>query len=429
MKNRGITSNLWQQTAGPPMEAAALSAKVETDVVVIGGGFTGCSAALHLVEAGAAVCLLEAETIGHGGSGRNVGLVNAGLWTPPDQIEATLGVTVGCKLNAALAAGPKLVFDLIERHSIDCEATRNGTLHCAHSPAGLADLQNRHAQQVARNAPVELLGVEETVQRTGSHGYHGALLDHRAGTIQPLAYVLGLARAARVAGAALHEHSPVTRYWQDGTGWQVETPQGSVTAQTLIQATNAYEWRVQPISTFTPVYYFQFATKPLSDHLRAAILAGGEGCWDTATVMSSFRMDASARLIVGSIGNLDGWGASIHTGWWRRKLRKLFPAVTDYMIEHAWCGRIAMTADHLPKVVEIGQNAVSIYGYSGRGIASGTVFGQAAARWALSGDPADFPLAPQLVQSEHHTVLKRIYYECGAALTHLVNARLSHKRA
>ena len=128
MRNQRIGSNLWRQTAGPPVAAAPLGADVEAEAVVIGGGFTGCSAALHLAEAGADVRLLEAETIGHGGSGRNVGLVNAGLWTPPDEVEARLGVAAGRTLNAALAAGPALVFELIDRHRIACAATRNGTL-------------------------------------------------------------------------------------------------------------------------------------------------------------------------------------------------------------------------------------------------------------------------------------------------------------
>ncbi|MEO1308695.1 MAG: FAD-dependent oxidoreductase, partial [Pseudomonadota bacterium] len=176
-------SNLWETTA-PDARWQQLEAGLDTDVVVIGGGFTGVSAAYHLAAAGASVVLLEARTIGFGGSGRNVGLVNAGLWTPPDEVQRLLGAQAGEELNQWLATGPARVFDLIERLQIKCEAVQNGTLHLAHAPSGLKDLRDRYAQQKARGAPVELLDAAETERRTGSRAYHGALWDGRAGTIQ-----------------------------------------------------------------------------------------------------------------------------------------------------------------------------------------------------------------------------------------------------
>lgn len=419
--------NLWRHTAGAPIDAPALTDDVKSDVVIIGGGFTGNSAALHLAQAGARVFLLEAETVGHGGSGRNTGLVNAGLWTPPDKVEAILGATAGKKLNAALAAGPDLVFDLIERHGIACEATRNGTLHIAHNKKGLADLCQRHAQQLARGAPVQLLDAEETARRTGADGFPGSLFDARAGTIQPLGYVRGLARAAMAAGAVLYEHSPVTACHHDGSVWRVKTAQGSVSAKTLIQATNAYESRAKQIPAFTPVVLFQFVTKPLSSNLNHTILPGAEGCWDTAPIMSWFRKDAAGRLLVGSVGSLDSWDGTIHKSWMRRKLAELFPMAADQAFEFTWSGRIAMTSDHLPKVVQIGPDAVSIYGYSGRGISTGTVFGKAAAQWALNKDPDAFPIEPGPVRSESFTTVKRAYYEFGTALTHFYDARIGRR--
>ncbi len=407
--------------------AGPLTSSVEFDVVIIGGGFTGCSAALHLAESGASVCLLEAEGIGHGGSGRNVGLVNAGLWTPPDEVESVLGRDNGQRLNAALAEGPDLVFELIDRLKIECEATRKGTLHCAHSRAGLADLNKRLAQQTARGAPVELLDARETAQRTGSGIFYGSLLDHRAGTIQPLAYARGLARAAIGAGAIFYQQSPVTRYRHDGTHWHVKTDQGAVTARALIEATNAYEWRETPTSAFAIVNFSQFATEPLDASYRQAILAGGEGCWDTATVMSSFRMDENGRLIVGAVGDIEGWGGALHRDWARRKIGATFPVLADILadieFEHIWGGRIAMTNNHIPRISSLGPNGVSIYGYCGRGISPGTVFGKAAASWALNGDLAEFPMPARPFKREANAELKQFYYECGASLSHFLNSR------
>lgn len=416
---------LWRATAGALEGQQALSGDVAAQTVVIGGGFTGLSTAFHLAQTGHDVRLLEARTIGYGGSGRNVGLVNAGLWTPPDGVEDTLGVIAGTRLNEILAAGPDLVFSLISKLNIECEAIRNGTLHCADTKAGLGDLEERYNQQKRRGAPVELLNATLTRKRTGSRRFIAALHDRRAGTIQPLAYVRGLARAAVAVGATLHEETPVKRYRHTGTEWRIETAKGTVTAQNLVVATNAYATRrvAARRSAFTPLHYFQVATQPIADDLRRSILPNGEGCWDTGTVMSSFRLDASGRLILGSVGMLRGFAAKTHLRWARRKLRWLYPALGEVPFSHIWHGRIAMTSDHMPKIAEIGPGGVAIFGYSGRGIAPGTVFGRAAAEWIVSKDPTCLPIAPDAARKEAFTYFKRKWFEYGAAAAHLVGSR------
>ena len=420
-----VQRNLWQDTAPPFSGAPPLAGAVKADVVIIGGGFTGLSAALRLAQAGAAVRLLEAETIGHGASGRNVGLVNAGLWLPSEQVEKQLGKKNGRKLNEALAAGPGLVFSLIERHGITCDAVRNGTLHCAHSPAGLADLRERFRQEKARAAPIELLDAANTAALTGARGFGGALLDHRAGTIQPLAYARGLARAAVEARAAVHEGTPVLLLTESGGGWRVDTPSGSVNAKALILATNAYCDHIEPKlrPTFTPFHYFQCATEPLAARLRQTILPERHGCWDTGRIMSSFRLDAESRLILGGMGSLDSLGGTFHVGWARRKLAALFPQIKGIGFSHCWAGRIAMTGDHLPKIIALGPCGLSIHGYSGRGIGAGTVFGKAAAEFVISENPEVLPLAPMPAHAERLTGLKQIFYETAAIFTHMASGR------
>jgi len=130
---------LWERLY-PAVPDAPLQGERDTEVCVIGGGYTGLSTGLHLVQAGRRVVVLEAHGVGHGGSGRNVGLVNAGMWIPPDEAVATLGPEVGERLLGVMGDAPSQVFALIERYGIDCQPRRAGTLHMAHSAKGLADL-------------------------------------------------------------------------------------------------------------------------------------------------------------------------------------------------------------------------------------------------------------------------------------------------
>ncbi|WP_207458178.1 FAD-binding oxidoreductase [Azospirillum sp. SYSU D00513] len=420
MRTDPLTRGLWDASAPPPPDTAALEGDARADVVVVGGGFTGCSAALHLAEAGAAVVLLEGADIGFGGSGRNVGLVNAGLWLPPAEIEAALGTEAGMRLNEALGRAPALVFELIERHGIACEAVRNGTLHLAHAPAGQRELERRHAQLSARGAPVVLLDRDEAARRVGSTAFHGALFDPRAGTIQPLAYARGLARAAIAAGARLHTRSPVRSIERQGRGWRVTAAGGTVTADRVILATNAYTGPLLPALTaaLTPIHYFQFATAPLPDAVRRGILPGLEGSWDTASVMSSFRLDRAGRLVVGSIGRLDHPGARIHEAWARRVLGRVFPQAAGAPLEFGWFGRIGMTPDHIPRFFEPEPGLTAFFGYNGRGIGPGTVFGRALAFHALGRDDHPLPMAPSDVGPVPFRRVKEMALEAGACGYH-----------
>ncbi|GAW35606.1 gamma-glutamylputrescine oxidoreductase [Roseovarius sp. A-2] len=417
----GPLSSLWQASAAEVFAAPALQGERSVDLAIVGGGYTGLSAALEGAGQGADVTLLEAETVGHGGSGRNVGLVNAGLWLPPDEVCKTLGQAAGERLNSVLAGAPDVVFDLIARHAIACEPVRNGTLHLAHAPKGVAQLRERLAQMQARGAPVRLLDHTEIAARTGTDRFHGGLHDPRAGTIQPLAYARGLARAAARQGARLHEQSPVTAATRHGGQWVIHTPGGKLRAKHLLMATNAYHCPAPPVRLpeMPVVQFYQLATEPLGDNLARDILAGGEGCWDTGLVMTSLRRDAVGRIILGGMGG----EASAHADWAERKLVQLFPRLRGTGINHAWAGRIAMTGDHLPRIQRIGQGGLAVYGYSGRGIAPGTVFGRAAARALLNGQEDDLPVRVVEAHREPFAGLRTLYYETGARMVHLIAAR------
>ncbi|WP_279480153.1 FAD-binding oxidoreductase [Aureimonas sp. SK2] len=426
MRNDPRSHGLWSASAPPPPPTTSLSGELLVDVAVVGAGFTGCSAALHLAEGGVDVAVLEAEEIGFGGSGRNVGLVNAGMWVMPDDLPGELGEVHGERLLRLLGEAPRAVFDIVERHGIDCEAERQGTLHCAVGEKGLAELRERERQWRARGAPVRLLGAAETEAKVGTAAYAGALLDERAGTIQPLAYARGLARAAIGAGAALFTSSPVVSAADEGGMWILRTPNGTVRARRVVVATDAYAAGVWPEIRCEQVHlpYFNMATPPLGDNLRRSILPERQGAWDTKEILSSFRFDQAGRLVFGSVGALRGGGQAVHRDWGRRALARLFPQLAGIDFEYQWYGKIGMTGNSLPRFHRLAREVVAFSGYNGRGIAPGTVFGRCLADLLLGriGED-DLPLPVTPVEAAPRRALREAYYEVGAQIAHLAGAR------
>ena len=202
-----------------------------------------------------------------------------------------------------------------------------------------------------RGAPVRALSAAETAKRIGADAYAGALLDLRAGTIQPLAYARGLARAAIAAGAAINTRSAVRAAERTGGAWRLTTDGGTVEADWVAVATDAYGGAPWPQGRREQVRlpYFNFATRPLSAELQASILPGREGCWDTKPILSSFRFDRAGRLVFGSVGALRGTGFAIHRAWAKRALRKIFPNIGRIEFESQWYGMIGMTDNALPR--------------------------------------------------------------------------------
>ena len=172
----------------------------------------------------------------------------------------------------------------------------------------------------------------------------------------------------------------------------------------------------------TRVDYCQFATIPLDDRLRGSILSGLEGCWDTAPIMSSFRLDGDGRMIIGGIGSVDHPAASIHARWARAKLTSLFPQLSETALEYGWSGRIAMTRNHLPRILKLGNNGYAVFGYSGRGIAPGTVFGKSIAQAIVTGMESELPLRTIASYSENHAPLRRVWFESGALVVHALQS-------
>ena len=425
MRNDPLSHGLWEITAPPAPPTPPLNGEVRADVAIIGCGYTGLSTALHLAEAGAKVVALEAVEIGFGGAGRNVGLVNAGMWLAPDEIVKRLGADYGERLLSLLGAGPSEVEAIVNKHEIECEFVRNGTLHCAVGRSGVSKIEERSAQWSARGAPVKLLSREETARRIGVDKYAGSLLDLRAGTIQPLAYARGLASAALAAGAAIHTRSAARSAERAGKVWRLKTDSGAVTVDWIVVATDAYadgglwlEGKREQIR----VPYFNFATRPLAPELAASILPGREGCWDTRMIMNSFRFDGAGRLLFGSIGALRFAGLEVHRAWAKRAVKKTFPQIGEVEFEAQWYGMMGMTSNALPQFHRLDSNVVTFCGYNGRGIGTGTVFGRLLADHVLGRlSEKDLPLPVTEPDAPALSSVREAYYEAGAQLAHAVD--------
>ena len=404
--------SLWDSTAIERDYHGPLSAAEKVDVAIVGGGYTGLSTALHCAEKGLSAQVLEARHIGYGGSGRNVGLVNAAAWLPPAKVREKLGHTYGPRFIERFGNGPRVVFDLIEKHQINCEATRTGTIHAAHATSGFKDLQARHAEWQRLGEPVDLISREAVRELVGSSAFHGGLLDHRAGTINPMAYCRGLARAAVGAGAKISTGTRVTRLEKMPGGWRVHSDRGELQAANVVLGTNAYTDDLWPglQKAFTMIHYLQFATAPMGPE-AAHILPNRQGLWDTGPIMFNYRRDASDRLLIGTMGRIHGTKDSGLTQRWARKqIARIFPDLGRVTFDDAWEGQIAMTPDHLPRIHQLDDGLWTAIGYNGRGITTGTLFGQSLADLLTGMDPAALPLPQTQLKLAPQSRLRSKFY-------------------
>src|ERR1700675_4187975 len=222
-------------TACPAPDTPPLDASRQADVAIVGAGYSGLAAALQLAEAGASVIVLEAGEPGWGASGRNGGQVIPGLKSDPDELVAMFGPEAGEHLVRVAGGAPDTLFALIARHGIDCGARQCGWIQPAFAAADIGTITHRAEQWQRRGAPVEVLDRDTVHKLVGSPIYQGGWIDRRAGSVQPLSYARGLARAAQKAGALICGGSRVTALARTGAGWKVTTAQGAiVTAERVL---------------------------------------------------------------------------------------------------------------------------------------------------------------------------------------------------
>jgi len=390
--------SLWSVTAPAGPACPTLGGERSTQVAVIGAGYTGLTAALHLAEAGRDVAVLESRDIGACASGLNGGQVIPGVKHDPDTLTQIFGEQAGERYTRTVGGAPDLVFELIARLGIDCDVLRSGWIQPASSEAALAPQAARVAQWQRRGAPIEMLSRAQAAQLLGSERYAGGLLDRRGGTVQPLAYARGLAQAALRAGAQIFVQSPAVKLTHEGGRYRIASPGGSLSAPCVIIATNAYTTALTDTlrRSVVPVPSFQVATAPLPEALRAKILPEGQAASDTCRLLRYFRVDRSGRLVMGTRGTFAAAPTTCSVRHHYRAVQEIYPQLAGIGFEYHWGGLVAMTTDHLPHLHELAPGLIAGLGYNGRGVAMATVMGRLLARWALGAGPADlgFPVTP-----------------------------------
>lgn len=391
-------ATLWHETAPELPPLAPWSGEDEVDLAVVGGGFAGLSTALHAAQAGLSVALLEGNRIAWGASGRNAGFVVPNFAkVDPDGIRAKLGQDRGGRLVQMAAGSADLVFGLIHRHAIECEARQAGWVQPSHSDAALGRAQSRVAQWQAEGRPVEFLDGAKIAALTGVPGWRGGWVDHSGGTLNPVAYARGLALAAMAAGARVCEDSAVTHIRQSGGKWRLSTAGGGVVAGRVVLATNAHAGHLWPrlAQSFFPLRVFQIATAPLSASQRQGLLPEGMCLSDSRRNLFTYRFDPSGRLITGGM-HIFGLGADNRVP--RRILERMAKALGltgGLRLSHAWSGMAAVSPDFLPRVIEPAPGLIAGFACNGRGIAMTTAMGRELAEWA-TGRPADALALPKV---------------------------------
>ena len=369
----------WYAATAPAVDRHRTLAGRETaDVCIVGAGFTGVSAALHLAERGYSVVVLEAARVGWGASGRNGGQVGSGLRESMGALERSLGSLRAGALWALCEEAKGIIAERIARHGIRCD-WRAGNL--------LAATRERYMGWIEREAELchrrfgyrgyRMLSRAEMREEVASACYVGGRMDEGGGHLHPLRFVLGMAEAAARAGVRIFEGSRVERIrW--GSPARVSTAYGAVDAGYVVLAGNAYLGRLEPRieSRIMPIVNHVLATEPLGERRARSLIRSGACVHSTRFVVDYYRCTADHRLLFGGGETYSDQPLDDPRAFVRRYMLRVFPQLVDVRIDHAWSGRLAITMNRLPHVGRLAPNGFFAQGFSGHGVALTQIAGK-----------------------------------------------------
>ena len=361
------TSSYYAGTANSVSDFPRLKGDLRTDVCVIGAGFTGISTALTLAERNYNVCVLEANRVSWGASGRNGGQLIGGISGEQKLVDSNPGQE--SLIWDMHWRGHEIVRERVEKYEIDCDL-KNGYVDVAIKPRHVRDLEAAERQLTQRNFPFEhsLLSKAETCDALGTDAYIGALRNMGNGHLHPLNLCLGEAQAATALGTQIFEQSAALRI-DHGEAVRVSTAEGSVTADYVVMAGNAYQVLNKSIrGRFFPVRSYIIATEPLSEEQLDTVNPHDLAICDPNFVLQYFRLSADKRLLFGGRCNYFGDDQNVITANLKPRMLKIYPQLKDTNIEYAWGGTIAVPMNRVPQLGRIAPNVFYANAYSGHGV-------------------------------------------------------------
>jgi gamma-glutamylputrescine oxidase len=384
-------------TAAPFDRQPPLLGDVVADVCIVGAGYTGLSAALHLAAAGLRVVVLEAHRVGFGASGRNGGQVGSGQRLDQDTLERMVSRAEAAKLWQLAEDAKALVKSLIADHAMPV-TFHPGVAHACRTK-GEAKAAHHYADRLARDygySQIESLDRSGIRALIGSEAYEGGEIDWGAGHLHPLNYAVGLARAALAKGATIHEESAVLAV-TPGDPAQVKTEGGTVTAKHVILACNGYLGGLEPkvAAKVMPINNFIVATEHLGERAHE-ILSKPVAVADSRFVVNYWRLSEDGRLLFGG-GESYGYRFPDIVKTVKKPMLQVYPQLSDVKIDYAWGGTLAITVNRLPCFARPQPNVFSASGYSGHGVAMATLAGKLMAQ-AVQGQAEGFDLMASLPQ-------------------------------
>ena len=383
-----------------------LSGDMNCDVCIVGGGYTGLSAAIHLAAKGARITLVEARSAGFAASGRNGGQIHTGFRREQADLEKWLGPGHAGELWRLAKDARGLLDMLITQNKISCDL-HQGILLAAHNSMALRALA-RDAEHLhhAYDHPTKMLDADKVRALTGSKNYLGGRLDERGGQLHPLKFIRGLADAAEQYGVLIHENTPA-RSISRNVKPQLRCDRGTISADHVLIACDAFCGTLVPeLAQFIGhIEGFQIATAPLDAGLDNTVLPGGLAVADTRFAPDYYRKTPNGRLIFG--GGERYWTMPDDNALpVRPHLTAVFPQLAGAKIDHAWRGTIGVTRTRMPHAGKLSERILFAHGYSGQGLALSLLYGNAMAEAVLG-------------HSEHFDSLARIPakpFPGGAAL-------------
>lgn len=372
VRNPSAHVDSWYSRSATPSPARPpLQGRETADVVVLGAGLTGLSAALELARAGLKVIVLEARRTGWGASGRNGGQVIFGYGCDQAKIAAMVGREASKALFDWSVEGVDLVKQRIVEHGIDAH-WRDGHAHVAIKPRHVDELKGWQADLAdTYGYPVQWWDREQLQAQLPSPRYIGALYDPRSGHLHPLNYTLGLARAAEAAGVRIHEGSEVLSL-QRGARPVLRTAEGEVQAGFVVLAGNALAYRIAPEldDKIMPVGTYVGATEPLGEERARALIRNGMAVADINWALDYFRLSADHRLLFGGRASYSTLPPPNLAGTMRARMTRVFPQLRGVQFESVWGGLIDISLNRAPHWGRLGDNVYFAQGFSGHGVAA-----------------------------------------------------------